>query len=120
MKVDGHASLRMRDLSVLLALFAQKKELPHWVQKLLDEGEADAEGRLRWDGERLALDAIKAHNDRFDLDARLQMQHKHLQGDLFARWGLLSVGVGLDGDRKDIHLVNARKWFDAQPPLLAD
>jgi len=120
MKVDGHASLRMRDLSVLLALFAQKKELPHWVQKLLDEGEADAEGRLRWDGERLALDAIKARNDRFDLDARLQMQHKHLQGDLFARWGLLSVGVGLDGDRKDIHLVNARKWFDAQPALLAD
>jgi hypothetical protein len=120
MKMDGRTTLRMKDLSVLLALFAQKKELPHWVQKLLDEGEANAEGRLRWDGQRLVLDDIKARNDRFDLDARLQLQQKQLSGDLFARWGLLSLGVDLDGGQKDFHLLNARKWFDAQPRLLTD
>lgn len=120
MKMDGRTTLRMKDLSVLLALFAQKKELPRWVEKLLDEGEADAEGRVRWDGERLVLDDIKARNERFDLDARMQLQQKHLSGDLFARWGLLSLGVGLDGERKDIHLVQARKWFDGRPPLLTD
>ena len=120
MKVDGRAKLRMKDLSMLLALFAQKKELPQWVQNLLDEGEADAEGRVRWDGQRLVLDGIQARNDRFDLDARLQLQQKQLSGDLFARWGVLSLGVDLDGEKKDFHLMNARKWFDAQPPLLAD
>ena len=120
MRVDGRTTLRMKDLSVLLALFAQKKELPNWVQKLLDEGEADAEGRVRWDGQRLVLDDLKARNDRFDLDARLQLQQKQLSGDLFARWGLLSLGVDLDGQKKDFHLVNARKWFDAQPRLLTD
>jgi len=120
MIVDGLAKLRMKDLSMLLALFAQKKELPRWVQKLLDEGEADAVGRVRWDGQRLVLDGIQARNDRFDLDARLQLQQKQLSGDLFARWGVLSLGVGLDGERKDIHLVNARKWFEGQPSLLND
>lgn len=120
MRVDGRTTLRMKDLSVLLALFAQKKELPHWIQNLLDEGEADAEGRVRWDGQRLVLDGIKANNDRFDLDARLQLQQKQLSGDLFARWGVLSLGVDLDGEEKDFHLVRARKWFDAQPPLLTD
>jgi len=120
LRVDGRTTLRMKDLSVLLALFAQKKELPHWVQKLLDEGEADAEGRVRWDGQRLVLDDLKARNDRFDLDARLQLQQKHLSGDLFARWGVLSLGVDLDGGKKDFHLVRARKWYDAQPRLLTD
>lgn len=120
MKVDGRTRLRMKDLSVLLALFAQRKELPHWVQKLLDEGEADAEGRVRWDGDRLVLDAVQARNDRFDIEARLQLQQKQLSGDLFARWGILSLGVDLDGEKREFHLVNARKWFDAQPRLLTD
>jgi hypothetical protein len=120
MRVDGRARMRMKDLSVLLALYAQKKELPSWVGKLIDEGEANAEGRIRWDGTRLALDGVKGHNDRFEVGARLQLQDKHLSGDLFAQWGVLSLGVDVDAGNKDFHLVHARKWFDSQPALLAD
>lgn len=118
--VDGESRMRMKDVSALLALYEQKKKLPNWIGKLLDTGEATAEGRIRWDGGRLVLDRVRAHNDRFDVDARLQVQEKQLRGDLFARWGMLSLGIDVDGDKKDLHLVRARKWFDAQPAMLPD
>ncbi len=120
MLVDGRAQMRMKDLSVLLALYAQKKELPSWVGKLIDEGEANAEGRIRWDGTRLVLDDVRGRNDRFEVGARLQLLDKQMSGDLFANWGILSLGVDMNHDKKDFHFVHARKWFEAQPALLTD
>jgi len=117
-RIDGITHLRMKDLEVLLALYARKKELPHWIQRLVDEGEVNAQGRLSWAGQGLVLDDVTASNDRFDLAARLRLQDKSLSGDLYARWGLLSVGVDVDHGRRDLHLVRARHWYDSQPSLL--
>jgi hypothetical protein len=38
-------------------------------------------------------------------------------GDLFARWGLLSMGVELAGGKRYLHLVGARTWYDERPAL---
>jgi len=117
-QIDGTTRLRMKDLEVLLALYAQKKELPRWIQRLIDEGEVSAQGHLTWAGQGLVLDDVAASNDRFDVAARMRLQDKALSGNLYARWGVLSLGVGVDAGRKDLHLVRARHWYDSQPPLL--
>lgn len=117
-RVDGTTRLRMKDLEVLLALYAQKKELPRWIQRLIDEGEVNAQGRLNWAGDGLVLDGVTASNDRFDVAARMKLEDKALSGDLYARWGILSLGVDVEHGRKDVHLVRARHWYDSQPSLL--
>lgn len=117
MKFDGRVRLRMKDLGVLLDVYAQRKELPAWVEKLVDAGEASATGDLQWRGDTLLLQPLEANNERFDVLARLRLKRKAITGDLFARWGVLSLGVELDGGRRDLHLVRARNWFDARPLL---
>ena len=40
------------------------------------------------------------------------------RGDLYARWGVLGLGVALADGKRDFHLLHARRWYDAQPDLL--
>ena len=109
----------MKDVAVLLALYSQRRDLPGWVQKVVDAGEAQMAGRVQWQRNALLLDPFAASNDRFDVMARLRLHDKQPAGDLYARWGAFSVGVELAGTQKHYHLVGARKWFDGQPGLAA-
>lgn len=114
MTLDGRLTARMKDVSVLLGLYARRKDFPAWVGKVVDAGEATAQGRVQWKGDSLLLAPFAASNERFDVEARLRLQDKQLAGNLFARWGVLSMGVELENGEKEIHLVGARKWFDDQ------
>jgi hypothetical protein len=115
--VDGRFRVQCKDAGVLLALYARRKQLPNWVGKIVDAGEVKAEGRVRMQSGTLLLDPFGVSNDRFDVLARLRLQEKQASGDLFARWGALSLGVELEGGQRQVHLVGARKWYDARPGL---
>lgn len=119
MKFDGSMRLRMKDVGVLLDVYAQRKDLPGWVEKLVNAGEATARGRVQWRGDTLLVQPLEARNDRFDLLARLRLRHKTVAGDLFAKWGVLSLGVELENGQRDLHLVNAHQWFEGRPDLPA-
>jgi hypothetical protein len=115
MALDSQLQARLKDVSVLLGLYARRKDFPGWVGKVVDAGEATAKGRLQWQGDTLLLAPFEVSNERFDVEARVRLQQKQLGGDLFARWGLLSLGLELEGGEKQFHLVGARKWFDGRP-----
>jgi hypothetical protein len=115
--IDGTFQTRLKDASVLLALYAQRKHLPDWVGKVIDAGEVQAEGRIGVHHGTLALDPFEASNERFDVLARLRLHEKQASGDLYARWGALSMGVELEGGKRQVHLVGARQWYDRRPGL---
>lgn len=117
MHVNGRATIAMRDLQPLLTLFEQKKRFPAWVGRLVDEGEISAEGRVAWGDGVLVLDDFAARNDRLEVKADLRTQQKQPQGALYARWGKLDLAAELDGAKRDLHLMRAREWYDARPPL---
>jgi hypothetical protein len=117
MNFDGRMRLRMKDVGVLLDVYAQRKDLPTWVGKLVNAGEATAQGRVQWRDNTVLLQPLEASNDRFDVLARLRLKQKAVVGDLFARWGVLSLGVELADGKHNLHLVGARKWFDGRPAL---
>jgi hypothetical protein len=115
--VDGTVQARLKDASVLLALYAHRKHLPDWVGKVIDAGEVQAVGRIRVHQGTLLLDPFQASNERFDVLARLRLHEKQPTGDLYARWGALSMGVELENGKRQVHLIGARKWYDGQPAL---
>lgn len=114
----GRLRAQMKDVGFLLAMFADRADLPDWIGKVVDAGQANVDGRWQWRGNTLVLDGMHAANDRFKLDARLRLQGSDRSGDLFAAWGRLGVGVELRGNRHKLHLLKAREWYDGQPPLL--
>lgn len=117
LRLSGDAKVRMQDVGILLSLFAERSAFPKWVGKLIDEGEVTATSGVLVDGKRVVLDELRASNERIDLRARLRLSGDAPDGVLYARWGVLGMGVQLRGGQRDLKLVGARRWYQAQPPL---
>lgn len=118
--VEGDAHLAMRNVGLLLALFAERSDFPGWVASILDAGRTEATGQLRLHDDSLVLDDVHASNERFDLDARVRIDGGVSRGDLYLRWGVLGLGLELDAGERDFHLLNAREWYQGRPELLPD
>jgi hypothetical protein len=115
--IDGNFRAELKDASVLLALYGQRKHFPDWIGRIVDAGEVRAEGGVRSHGGTFLIDPFEASNDAFDVLARLRLREKQAIGDLYARWGALSLGVELQSGHRQVHVVGARKWFDGRPSL---
>jgi hypothetical protein len=118
LNAGGFANVTMKDVGFLLSLFSRKREYPAWIDRLIDAGSAQMRGRVQWRADTLILDGLKARNDRFDLHARLRLQGARKNGQLYAKWRALSLGLELNDDRRRFHLIGAKAWYDAQPALL--
>ena len=116
--IDGRAGITMKDVGFLLALYSQRRDYPGWIGRLVDAGQARVTGDVRWRDDVLVFDNLVANNDRFDVNARLRLQGNTRRGNLYARWGVLSMAVDIDGARRDFHLLRARRWYDAQPSFI--
>jgi len=119
-QADAQLQIQMRDAGPVLAVFAQRSDAPAWLLKLADAGELDASAQLRWRKDALWLDRLAAENQRVSLRARLRVGDAGTQGDLYARWGVLGVGVALRGEQRQWHLLNARDWYERQPAWLPE
>ncbi|MCC4605726.1 hypothetical protein [Xanthomonas campestris] len=117
-QLDADAALHMRDAAPLLSVFAQRSDYPRWVVGLLDSGQLDATGRVRWRKQQLTVDDLHAENQRLSLRARLALNDAQRRGDLYLRWGVLGAGIELDGKQRQWHLAGAREWYESQPGLL--
>ena len=116
--VNGRVQVQARDVGFLLDLFDGDRESPAWMDRLVDSGQANASARVQWRGDTLILDDVQASNDRYQVQARLKLAAGQRQGQLLARMGLLTAGVELRDGQRQLHLVRAREWFDAQPAML--
>lgn len=120
MDLAADADVLMRDVAPLLSIFARHKAMPRWVRRLIDDGEATVVGRLQRREECLLLDQIEANNDRFEVRARLRLCEGQPDGQLYARWGVLGMGVELAHGERKFHLIGAKKWFESQPGWLSE
>jgi hypothetical protein len=116
-QLQGDARVEMKDVSVLLTLFSERSAFPKWIGNLIDAGQARATGHVRFDQDTVTLSPLHASNDRIDLDARLRITNGQPRGALYAKWGVLGVGVQLHDGKRDFHLANAKQWYEALPPL---
>lgn len=114
MRFDGLATMRMKDLSVLLALFAKRHAFPAWIGHIVDDGQAQATSTVHAGGGEFVMDDLRASNQRVEVLARLRIADGKPNGDVYARWGLLSVGVELANDQRQFHLLHAARWYQSQ------
>lgn len=118
MRVRGSATLVMKDVSLLLSLFADRSAFPTWITNMINDGQATAHAQVEAQRGDLILDQLVARNERIELFAHLRMSDGKPSGDLYARWGVLGLGVALADGRRRFHLLHARRWYESQPDLI--
>ena len=119
MRLRGHVTMVMKDVSLLLSVFADRGAFPKWIGSVIDDGEATADAQLDARHGDVILDQLVASNKRAHLLARLRVRDGKTDGDLYVRWGLLGLGVGLDDGKHEFHLLHAARWYESQPALLS-
>lgn len=118
MRLRGSATMVMKDVSLLLSLFADRSAFPKWIAKVINDGQATAHAQVQMQKGDFVLDHLVASNKRVDLFAHLRIRDGQPMGDLYARWGILGLGVGLADGKREFHLLHARDWYEAQPDLI--
>ena len=118
LNADAVADIRLRDAGPLLDVFGERSAYPRWVLGLVDSGEVQASGQLRWRQGQLVVDDLEAENARLSLRGRLDIGKPGKRGDLYLRWGVLGAGIELDGENRQWHLAGAKEWYEKQPRLL--
>ncbi len=118
LRIDGQARMDMRDAGFLLALYATRKALPKWVGRIIDAGRINLVGRVHLLDRELVLEDLDAANQRFDLQGRLRLSERKPDGDLYASWGALGLGLELRQGERDFRFIKPRHWFESQPPFL--
>lgn len=118
--LNARGRARMQDIGFVLSLFSAKKDFPKWIARLLDAGEATVEGQLQLADHEVVVDRVDASNDRFDVQARLRLGEGKPTGDLYARWGVLGLGMELKDGERDMRMVGAKKWFESRPNYLPE
>lgn len=118
MRVRGSATLVMKDVSLLLSLFADRSVFPTWITGMINDGQATAHAQIEAQRGDFILDHLVARNERIDLLAHLHVSEGKPSGDLYARWGVLGLGVALADGKRRFHLLHARRWYQSQPDLI--
>ncbi|WP_426701800.1 hypothetical protein ACPPVV_01940 [Rhodanobacter sp. Col0626] len=118
MRLRGDATIVMKDVGLLLSLFADRSAFPKWITNVINDGQATAHARIEAQRGDFILDHLVASNKRVDLFAHLRIRDGQPNGDLYARWGVLGLGVALADGKRDFHLLHAQRWYEAQPDLI--
>ena len=88
------------------------------VRVIAAGGDGDARGELDRRDVNHVTDLERRASlagQKFEVKMQMRRQKALSRGILFVRLGQLSLGVRMHGKESDIHLLNARRWYDEQP-----
>ena len=108
---EGQFTLHLSDSAPLVALYATRKDLPRWVERLLQEPDVRATGRFAYRRPELTIEALKARFEHWGFEADLELGKNHKRGLLLLEWRKLALGVRMEGEKRDFKLTGAREWF---------
>ncbi len=108
---EGKFSVKMRDSVPLVQLYASRKELPNWVEKLLVEPDVAAAGAYTYTRPELKIRDLRARFEHWGFAADLELGKDRRRGRLLLEWRKLALGVRIEGEQRTYKLAGARAWF---------
>ncbi|RKH63257.1 hypothetical protein D7V93_08985 [Corallococcus llansteffanensis] len=113
--LSARFSSQLTDTQPLVALLTTSKGLPSFLTSLLNIREVEVTGQVRIDERGLQVRELKAKGQGFSLEGHLDLVRGDMTGALLTTIGAVTGGVELRPGHHDLHLVDARKWFEGQP-----
>ncbi|MFC1681139.1 hypothetical protein ACFL1S_05025, partial [Pseudomonadota bacterium] len=116
-QVWGDVEIQMRDTGLALALFEKRKELPHWVERILTVENVKAISKVAWANDIVDVTDFKLQGEEWLVLGDLIFKPKGREGVLregvlYVHHGHLGLAIEHKGGHKHAKLIHARKWFD--------
>jgi hypothetical protein len=108
--LDTDIAMTCTDSVPFVAIVARHKELAGWVQNLLSIHDVQGAARLSLGLDSVDVRGLEIRGGQFEVLLDWLRKRKDNHATLFARYGVLSLGVGVDGTERTIQVLNARRW----------
>jgi hypothetical protein len=112
LRLSAGFDAKLRDTRPLVAFYDLRRDLPEWAERLLTVEGLSASGELDWHGDRFALRGGRIPLANGEVLAEADLAGADRRARLLLTWRRLAVGLELIGERRDLHLVGSRQWYD--------
>jgi len=110
--ITGRVTARARNARPLLAIL--KVDLPRWVKGLVDLEGVTARGDLRLGKSLLEVERLDARVGDYHVQGDYTARGKARRAVVLVDLGALSVGIGVQGEEREVQIIGPRKWFREQ------
>ena len=112
--LDASFVVALRDSIPLIGFYAERRDLPKWVQRFFTVHDLRGEGRFVARPGELTLEEFSTRFRRTAILARLRLGREERIGVMMLRWRRLALGLRVEGREKDLKFLRVAKWYDAQ------
>jgi hypothetical protein len=112
---QGSITVKMRDTRPIMALIEEFSDPPGWFALVPEVENIDGSLLFAMDGAATTVRDMRITGESLEILGWLRLAHKLATGRIFAKYGILAAGIGLDTGDSSVHIVRPRRWFDSQP-----
>jgi hypothetical protein len=112
--LDTDIRMTCTDSVPFVTLFSARKALPVWAQRVLSLPDVSGEAHLALGRDTLAIAPCRIRSGSYQVDLRFVRDPEGRHGELLARAGPLSLGIGIRPTGPELHPFGAQRWFDAR------
>jgi hypothetical protein len=110
--LQADVKLACTDSTPFVEVAASRKPLAGWVQNLLDVPHVTGKARVIFGRDSIDIPSLAIRGGNLEILLRWLRRKTATHATLFARYGSLSLGIGIDGNDREVHLTGARKWYE--------
>ena len=104
-------NLQLRDSSLLVHLFVKQKK--QWLNDLLTIKNVTGETRVLLNGKSILLRKVRITGEQLLVLADVHLSEKKIRGGMYARYGILGMGIELEDEGRTLKLLKPHKWYDS-------
>ncbi len=117
--LDTTLGVRADDSNPFVAIFVDPGTIPEWARRLIEVEGVRGDLRVQLGESRNELDPFQVTGGAWKIDMRMVREGTVNTGDLYLRYGPLSLGVEVRGAERELKLLGAKGWFeDGEEPLV--
>lgn len=111
-RLASQLRLEMRDTGLLARLFLARARDSDWLGRLLNVHDIEGTAQLAISGEQISLSDLTLTGGPLLLLSDVTLAERSADGALYARLGVLGLGVELNDSEPTLRVIQPRRWFD--------
>lgn len=111
-RLASQLHLEMRDTGLLARLFLARARDSDWLGRLLNVHDIEGTAQLEISGEQISLSDLTLTGGPLLLLSDVTLAERSANGALYARLGMLGLGVELEDSEPTLKVIQPRRWFD--------
>ena len=115
-QVQAKIGLEIKDSRPVVAIFANEKNSPAWLEKILTIENIKGNAEMTLENRQLIIPHAFANSDKIDIGAKGAMNDLGTNGLFYLRYKKLNATLKIENDKHRLGLLRAKKRFDEYVP----